>query len=375
MKQIEKTPTILARLRKSLGDGVNLDSLRVYEAIALNTRPLRKNHPLYNGARAERSLLLEMAAALEQESRPVQIQHDSDPLPVGRVFHGEVVDQGGETELRVLFFLDPTADEEAAKIDSGSVDQVSVGILPRQLLSSATGFDFLGPDATLDNIWTGTDPDGNVMGKNGVYARMVGLDKWFELSLVGQGGAQNARIVSRDKSHFGSSYERLAASGLDPSALVLVATARTEDMDLEKLVAQLTETKVELASKESEIATLNAQIGQKDERIAELEAKLEEAGDSVAALAEKDQTIEETKAELSAAVKALKDVAQALLAAAGKVNEQVPDTVAELESLINETKESLASVLVAGGRSKDATDDADKAVVMPSLAAFRVRHR
>src|SRR5690606_32972543 len=193
-----------------------------------------KRHPLYNGSRVDRSMLLEMAAELGRETRPVQLMHDKDELPVGRVFHGEVVDQGTESELRVLFFLDPTANKEATKIEAGAIDQVSVSVLSKHIYNSVSGFDYLGPDATFEHIMSGTDPDGNTIGENGVYGRMVGLDQWFELSLVGMGGARNARIVSRDESHFGSSYQKLAASGLDPNALVLVASTSTrkQNMDL-----------------------------------------------------------------------------------------------------------------------------------------------
>jgi len=380
MNQIEKTESILARLRQSLGEGIDVASLRVYEAIALNTRPLRKSHPLYRGSRAERSLLLEMAAALALESRPMQIQHEADPLPIGRVFHGEVVDRGMESELRVLFFLDPTATEEVTKIEAGSVDQVSVSILPRQILSSASGFDFLGADATFEHVISGTDPDGNTIGENGVYGRLIGLDKFFELSLVGMGGAQNARIVSRDQSHFGSSYQKLAASGVDPNALVLVASTRIDTMDLATLVAQLTDTKVELSTKSSEVTTLTAAVADRDARIATMQTQLAEAGDAATALAAKDGEVTVAKAdadaaktELSAAVTALQGVAKTVLAAAGKVGAEVPATVAEIEALITEATDALAASLVAGGRSKDATTDAEKITPAANLSAFRVR--
>ncbi len=57
MKQIQKTDKITARLKQALGDGVDLDSLAVYEAIAFNTIPTRKDHTLYKGAGAERGVL------------------------------------------------------------------------------------------------------------------------------------------------------------------------------------------------------------------------------------------------------------------------------------------------------------------------------
>ena len=380
MKQIQKTEAITAFLKLSLGSTADIESLRVYEAIALNTRPIRKSHPLYRGAIAERSLLLEMAAALAIESRPIQIMHDDEPLPIGRVFHGQVLDKGSESELRVLFFLDPTANTEATKIEAGSVDQVSVSVLSKQIISNKSGFDFLGPEATFEHVWTGTDPDGNVMGEDGAYARLVGLDKFFELSLVGMGGAQNARIVPREQSHFGSSYQKLAASGLDPNAYVLTATTRTENMDLEKLVGQLTDTKVELAGKNSEIATLTAQLSTSAARVTELEAQVAAAGDGGTILAEKEtelvaaNTAKDTAvADAAAALTALQGVAKKVLAAAGKPDAEVPATVAEVEALIAETTTGLVAALAAGGRSQDATDDANKSKATVSLGAFRAR--
>ncbi len=375
MKQVHKSEHILDLLRKSLGEGVDLESLRVYEAIALNTLPLRKSHPLYNGSRVDLSMLLEMAADLGRETRPVQLMHDKDELPVGRVFHGEVVDQGTESELRVLFFLDPTANKEATKIEAGAIDQVSVSVLSKHIYNSVSGFDYLGPDATFEHIMSGTDPDGNTIGENGVYGRMVGLDQWFELSLVGMGGARNARIVARDESHFGSSYQKLAASGLDPNALVLVASTSTRKhtMDLEKLVAQLTDTKVELSQKDGTITQLTASITEKDEQIASLSAKLEEAERPNEEVQQQIADLTVKAETLDAAVEALKGIATKVLTAAGKPAEDLPETVAELDALINETTEALAASLVAGGRSKEATNDVKNEHVVSTIGAFRVR--
>jgi len=355
MKQIEKTPAIRALLAASAGD-VDLDALRVYEAIAFNTLPVRKEHPLYKGARADRNFLLEMAAELKRESRPVQIMHDTSPLPIGRVFHGEVVDQGVDSELRVLFFLDPTANDEATKIEAGSVDQVSVSVLAKKMLNSKSGFDYFGPDSSSENIWSGTDNNGNQIGQAGVYARMVGLDKFFEMSLVGQGGAQNARIVSRDRSHFGQSLESLAASGMDPNSLVLLATAtipKDNSMDLATLVANLTTTTADLTNAKRDLTDaaakttgLEATITEQGTRITELEAQLAAANavDSATLTSERD-----------AAVAALSDVAKGVLTKVGKLDVQLPSTVSELSALIAEHSNAL--VIKAGGNAKDTPTD------------------
>ncbi|MBC2806558.1 hypothetical protein ACCS91_33390 [Rhizobium ruizarguesonis] len=368
MKQIEKTPAIRALLAASAGD-VDIDALRVYEAIAFNTLPIRKEHPLYKGARADRAFLLEMANELKRESRPVQIMHDSSPLPIGRVFHGEVVDVGVDSELRALFFLDPTADAEATKIEAGSVDQVSVSVLAKQMLNSKSGFDYFGSDSSSDNIWSGMDNDGNQVGKNGVYARMVGLDKFFEMSLVGQGGAQNARIVSRDRSHFGQSLERLAASGMDPNSLVLLATAtppKDTSMDLATLVTNLTATtadltnaKRDLTDSQGKVTTLEATITEQTTKITDLEAQLAAA---------KAVDVAAVTADRDAAVAALSEVAKGVLTKVGKVNVELPQTVTELSALIAEHSNTL--VIKPNGTSQDAVGDLGSQPVR-AASAFR----
>jgi hypothetical protein len=361
MKRVALTSQIEATVRKALGADADLANLAIYEAIALNTLPLRKRHPLYNGAKADVSFLYEMAAELSRESRPVHVGHNNEGIPLGRVFHGSVVANGAESELRVLFFLDASEAEAIQKVENGTVDQVSVSVLPKQVLNSASGFDYLGPDATFDNIYSGDDGEGNILNQNGVYARMVGLDSFFEMSLVGQGGAQNARIVRRDQSHFGSSFEKLAASGLDPNSFVLVASIEADAMDLSALVAQLTDTKVELASTKTDVTAKDAMIATLTADKSALETQLAELGDVPAALAAKDGEIATLAADKTAveaardaAVVSLQAVAKAILTAAGKVDAEIPSDVAELSALIESTETGLAAALVVGGRAAGA---------------------
>lgn len=376
MKQINKTPEITAVLKQAVGSGVNIDNLAVYEAIAFNNRPVRKNHPIYKGAIADRSLLLEMAAALSVESRPVQIQHETESLPSGRAFHGKVVDKGSESELRVLFFIDKNEDKVIGKLDSGTVDQVSVSVIPKKMLNSKSGFDYFGPEAKPENIWTGADNDGNVIGKNGVHARMVGLDAFYELSLVGMGGAENARIVSHDESYFGSSYSKLAASGVDPSFLLLEASTENPTMDLTVLSDKLITLSGQNATLTADIATLTTAKTTLEAQVAELTKKLEDADKPDATLtaevATKTAEVETLTADNAKAVEALQLVAKSVLAASGKVDAEVPKTVAELTALIDESKDKLAAALKAGGVAADETEGVDKdESVNLNLAAFR----
>jgi len=377
MKQITKTPEITALLKQSVGTSVNTDNLAVYEAIALNNRPIRKNHPLFKGAIADRSLLLEMAASLSVESLPLQIQHDTDGLPSGRAFHGQVVDRGAESELRVLFFMDKNEDKLMNKIDSGTLDQVSVSVIPRKLTNSKSGFDYLGAEAKPENIWTGTDDKGNTIGKDGVHARMVGLGSWHELSLVGKGGAENARIVSHDESYFGSSYQKLAASGVDPSVFLLEASTENETMDLSSLTDKLVSLSADNATATASIATLTASNSTLTAQVADLTTKLEAAGKpsealvtAQADLAAKTTETETLAASVEAAVASLQVVAKAVLAASGKMDAEVPKTIPELTALIDETKVKLSAALVVDGKTDEKKNDVDAAPVA-NFGAFR----
>lgn len=379
MKQIAKTPEIIARLKRAIGSDQSVDNLAVYEAIALNSRPLRKRHPLYNGAVASRSMLLEMAVALEGESRPLQIMHHGELLPIGRVFFGEVVEKNGDTELRALFWVDKSETDHIAKIDNGTIDQVSVGVLPKQMICSADGFDFFGADSTFENIFTGTTPDGNTVGENGVYCRMVGLEEFFELSLVGMGGAQNAKIVNSDQSHFSPEHQRLAA-GVSLNTLALTATATTDQdtMDLKEYMTQLTATVGENAKLEAKNETLTAQLETATTKVTSLEAQVAELSKDDKASQITELTAEKEAAEtaLAAASAALTDVAKRVLTASGKVDAEVPTETDKIVALINDESAGLTAALAGAGNAQDADGGQGGDKARPYMSAgFRSARR
>ncbi|TPJ51679.1 MULTISPECIES: hypothetical protein [unclassified Mesorhizobium] len=370
MKQIAKTPEIIARLKEA---GAEVDEVAIFEAIALNNRPLRKRSPIYNGAVAQRSILLEMALALETESRPVQIMHEGSDLPIGRVFRGQVFD-GQDTELRVLLWIDKTHQDKIKQVDNGTVDQVSVGILPKQMICSADGFDFFGPDASFENIFTGTTPDGHTVGENGVYCKMVGLEAFFEISLVGQGGAQNARIVNSDQSRFSPHMKALAAkTSLDRLALTATATIREKPiMDVKELLAELRSTEKEsmkVAIENEQLkATNTALTSERDTLKAALDTAKQGAPAIQTELDELKTKHTATEASLTAADAALREICKKVLTAAGQVDAEVPAKIEDVVAKINETKINLT----AGGRAKGAEGDLG-ASGSPVVTSFRTR--
>lgn len=384
MKRLTVTPEIQELLKNAVGSEVSLNDIAVYEAVAFNTLPIRKRHPLYRNARAARSVLEEMAARLADESLPVLISHQNEMLPIGRVFHGKVVDHADWSELRVLFFLD-MADEAARDIDLGIVDQVSVSVITKKALCSECGFDFFGPDADFENVWGGICNKGHVLGEDGVFARLVELDDWFEMSLVGRGGAQKARIVSPDQSVFGSqSIQRLAANGFDPNALILSVTpekGRIMNFDLSKHIEEMADLKANLAIKDRELEAATKKIESLEKELSATQAKIEEMGDASAAIEERDAQIAQLTDEkkslednAKAALEALKDVVGMFLTMSGDVNAEIPDDIAALSALISEKREAIKGLLVAGGTARDAISEGTKPSVGVSRA-YRVNRR
>lgn len=273
MKRVPLTDTLRERLQAANADP---DKVVVYEGTALSTRPVRKQHPLYLGARHTRNFLQNMAAELAAESRPLQIMHDGSELPIGRVFYGGVIDNDmGGSELRVQFWVDSIYPEQIALIDHGTVDQVSVSVIGKSAKCSECGFDYFGDDADIDNIWGGFCDKGHEIGKDGVHVVINELDGWNEMSLVNRGGSVAAFIHDQ-------STQRLAASGNPRHLLSLTLSdlPETSTMDMTTLIKELTDAKASVlsltaagATHDAAVAALNAQITELNTKIAELQTK------------------------------------------------------------------------------------------------------
>lgn len=346
MKQITKTPDIIAKLQGSVGPDVNLEDLIVYEASLFNTLPLRKRHPLYKGAVASADILHAMASQITGESVPLHVMHSTDGLNIGRVFAGSVVNVGGVPELRGLFFLPKSAVQAAELIDTGTVDQVSVSFVSNKLLCSDCGFDFLGADATFDNIYGGICDQGHVLGEGQTHAKLIGLDRLFEVSLVNAGGAQKARIHSGKTSVFAPDH-RLAASGIDPN--FLLANCSTQDlgvMDLKELVDKLTETVAKLALTESKLEAAEAKIEAAEAKVAELEAVVADVPADAVAL----------KAQLDPAVAHLQGMAKKVAPMVGASFDGTMTDVAKLIAFVDAGHEKLRIAVPLMGISQSAIE-------------------
>lgn len=367
MKQIAKTGKVLDRLKASVGPDADVENLAVFEAVALNQLPLRKKQPLYNGAVASLSMLRGMADKVNAESLPLEVGHLDSGTPNGRVFHGEVVQAEAGSELRTLFFVSDAAGELVANLDNGTIDQVSVGTVPQQILCSSCGWDYRSPEATFDNLYEGVCANDHVIGENGVHAELVGVEEWFELSLVGRGGAQGARVAGPSNAVLAA----LAASGAgDPHALCLHASptppplpekpvppANAEGADA---LLQLTD---KLVAASVEVSTLKAEVASLKAKVAGLEAREPEkvAPPEVAEL-------EAAKASAEAANAELKALATEARTQAGLRLDDLPTDPAALAADIKDSRSKVAAIVEASGKSRPAA--APAALAPRSNAAF-----
>lgn len=351
MKQVAVTDSIRQKLQSA---GADPAAVAVFEATALNTLPVRKNHPLYKGATHSLSFLHQMSEALSKETLPLQIMHDGGELPAGRVFYSEVLNN----ELRVLFWVDSTQADLIKQVDNGTIDQVSVSVLPKSAACSVCGFDFFGPDATFDNIWSGTCPNGHTMGEDGAHLLMDQLDRWFELSLVGQGGISGARISTQSEA-------RLVADGSAASMLTLMLSSAdlTEkpNMELKELVENLAETRAQIIVLTNEKSVV---VSERDAAIAARDTAVQ----SLSAFETEVAALKAEVAKLSAnngAADAIKDIAQHVLTISGRVSDTVPETLADIVTLVKSVKLSLPSP------SSRAADHPSEDIVKLSAAAFK----
>lgn len=375
MKRVQLTAEITARLRAAFGAEADPSAYAVYEAIALNDKPIRQKHPLFEGAIAQDSMLRELVASIETESAPLQIMHDTRPLPAGRIFTAKM----NGAEVRVLFAIS-TKPENAgllADLDAGIVDQVSVNVLAKRLECSECGWDYLGEDADYMNILNGQCGNEHALRQDGVHIKMHGLDLLAEVSLVGSGGADGARIVDRNNSVFASeSFQRLAASGLAPAMLVASFNIQgTEDMDMTTLIADLT-------TQKAAVTTLTADLDAANTARITAETALTAANTTVA---ERDASIVTLTAERDAALAASKpepateavlsfvaDLCKRTLIANGNQTPELPATVEEQIEAIKEGQANLSVLIPAGGRTSNPLSDVeDRNAAIPTAGAFR----
>ena len=246
MKELTKTPFIKALLSKTVGEGVSVDGLHVYEVRATSTVALRgKAGTVFHKAKISPGTIWQLARMVNEDALPLMMDHDLRGTPYGKFFYGESIPMdNGETELRGYLYVDDSETQVLTKLNSASIDEVSIQFKPEKLLCSDCGFDYM-QAAANENYMPFINlecDDGHKIGENGVHTNLVGAEEAVELSLVSRGAAKNSKIIAPSDAKLGEEAQRLAAAGVELNNFYCTASASDlgeEEVDFEKFMAQL----------------------------------------------------------------------------------------------------------------------------------------
>ena len=367
-KNVELTDKIQSLITATQGEGVEFSDITVFEASIASTKPLSKRGSLIDGARMSEDMLHQMAMGLNSGDIPVplHIQHEQhSELPIGRVFNAEVFQvPDGSTELRAMFYMGEDQADVIARINNSVIDEVSVAIVSKQMLCSECGFDFLGPDSDFDNFFNQMCCNEHEIGEDGVFIRLIGLDKWHELSLVSTGASSKPKILGRTKHRLGEeAYSRIAANGLIPEAVVLYTQMKGFEMAGDKKTDS--NTKVDLSPITEAINAVTVSVAKMNETVTTLRTDVTELKTSATDVKAdvKADSATDVKADVKADAKtdaetSLTEIAT-LKESEIKLKAEIA-TLKESETKLKATVTSLeaAAALKVGGTATAAIDDA-----------------
>lgn len=378
-KDITLTQELAEKFHQKFGEDVDVNNFYIIKVRAISTEPVHQN-TIFDGAVLTASSIDEMKDIVNytDENIGVLTMHDSSELNVGRVFHSEVVDEGGVTALYAYLAILKTDDTKdlIAKIDNNVLDEVSVSFTPKHAVCSKCDFDYMGQDADIMNWLTQTCPEGHTIGEDGCHLNLSGIEHFSEISIVNRGAATNAKILQEKRSTHYSEEElrKLAASA--NKADLYVATFRNK---LEKKMTVEKTKEVLLDEKIAELEAENAKLKQTldlAEKVKALEAELEAANAKIAELTEELTKVEEAKetaiaeksaeieglqsekaeqeTKLSGAMDFIKAEVHKVLVASGEANLSIPEDLDGIANLLAERQQMLASLIPVGGVSATA---------------------
>jgi hypothetical protein len=384
MKEIVPTPELMALVDKVAGTQVDPQSIAIFENVANNTLPVKQAGSIYNGSTMTAQFLAQMLAHVKAgESVPMQTFHQlNKELPLGKVFDAQIVPLDAKnSELRTLFYI--TRLGNAALIDglnSGTIDEVSSTTRPANALCSAAdcGFDYLSGEADVMNWIEQTCANGHTIGKGGTHLVLSNLDRFFELSIVGLGAADHAKVLGRSKqimARGGAEYQRLAASAAPQHShahtlLSASATHQEKPVMAENTGAGVAELATQLVTLSTSVGTLTAELaaskgivtGITAERDA-LTAKVTELTAAVAAGAEAAKL----SADHGVMLAFLQEQHLKAQTTAGVKEPKKLDVVADLIAGLTENGKHIGLILAAGGKAAAAEGSAEASTL--NLAA------
>lgn len=378
MKELTKTPFVSALLQAAVGEGVDTSQLRVFEVTATSTIALRgKGGTVFDRAKISPNTIAQLARAVNNEPIPLMMDHDMRGTPYGKFFYAESIPTDmGETELRGYLYVDPSEETVITKLNSSSIDEVSIQFLSEKILCSECGFDYkqaMAEDNYMPLILLECD-EGHKIGVNGVHTNIVGLEDVVELSLVSRGAAKNSKIIAPSDAKLGKEAQRLAAAGVELDNIYCTASMGDqgeEEVDFKELSAKLsslTDDKIELSTKlnaaTSENTRLEGVVTERDEAITALTAERDELQTQLEA-ASASSGEGELNAEQTTALNTLIGKQYvALKALDGDTDAKVEDNVATMVDFITGNETRLSALIpvdgVSQGAGKDETEEEKK---------------
>lgn len=283
-KRLVLTDKLKQQIIAAAGDpDIDFSKIVAYESAAASTRPISQRTTAYHNAQMSEGFLREMVTHLTNNSVTLQVMHNNEMLPIGKVFASDVfAAEAGHYELNAAFYLEADS-EHVSKIDLAIIDEVSVGALPKHAYCSECAFDYMSDPYAM---YYRECPDEHVLGENGVHLRLTALDAWKELSLVNRGASSKPKILGAAKQRLGTTeYQRLAASNnmldltylscahtpnpetttpkgnaMDPKTLELAQSVGRLESEKTTLEASLTASKAALDTAHTELSTVKAEL-------------------------------------------------------------------------------------------------------------------
>jgi len=368
------TPALQAMIKQAMGEDVDPTNFAVFETIMLNTKPLPgKRGALFENAVVMPITLKEMVDSINGGAHlPLIADHELFGAPKGRLFHSALDFEDASLTMRGLFYLDETETTTIAKLNAGSLDEVSVAFLSREFNCSECGWDYFGAGVSREYIYERTCANGHKIGTNGAHGEMVGLNQFIETSLVARGAADKPKILGKSQAKLAPApLQVLAANGFEMDELVVQASLGKKEevsMDLNAAITQIatlsmekgtvvaekTAAELRATNAEAQIATLTSTVSERDATIATLtsEKTALEARPDAAVGAERDE-----------AVTFLHEQLDHLMTAKGEAKlegDKRLTKVSELKAKIGELTANLTSILPVGGRSQAPGGTADE---------------
>lgn len=342
-KRVVLDENLISKMRTVLGEDISPDNYVVYKVRAISTENISKRGcPLLDGAKPTENFIRSLVAIAKEPKKNISIHtmHESFNLSLGRVIDmWEVMEFDSVCAAYAYIAILKADDSEDVieKIDSGILDEVSIGFEIKSGKCSVCGFDFfdndLDAETKIEHQWTATCPNGHTMGQDGAYLIIDEAKSFSEISIVNQGAAHNAKIQEIAK--FSLSFE-----DAKKNANTLLAEVGNTTV-LTKLESKMTEEE------------MTAKFAEMEAKMAEMEAKLsasEDAAPGEASPAD-EKTEDAPKADEKKAEDASEESAQEPAEAApadeeGKEDDAKVALKAEVEEL-KAKNEALASELSA----------------------------